>query len=133
MDHCTELADRINAAFAEVDQANAALHDKRLAAGRLLLEAQLTLKQGFRQWALANVKRDISDVYACLRLAKAGDPVAARELEKADHREAKQRQRERKVVGDVTHTAEPAQRDRAARGEGTTSPARRASGRLCGP
>ena len=82
------LATAINAKLAECDATGLLLTDQRIAAGVMLAEAKERVDKGtFETWCKANIKRSKSDIRALMALAKAPDPVQARETEKARARE----------------------------------------------
>lgn len=71
--------------------------DLRLEAGRLLIEAKALVPQGgWSAWLEANVKRNRTDCYACMKMAGAENPGRERAKEKANTRERVQKHREGK-------------------------------------
>lgn len=78
-----DLLERINAGFRAAD-------DQLVRVGLWLIEAQILVKasgQRWTKWVAANVvDRDIRQVQRCMALARAKDPAAAAEVERAKNR-----------------------------------------------
>lgn len=79
-----DLIEQINEAFREVDSS-------RVRAGLLLIEARTCVEaagQRWTKWVAANIERSMRDVQRCMKLARADDPAAAAEAERAKNRTA---------------------------------------------
>lgn len=98
-----QLAEKIIATLAEATahdgkakEQHALANDKRLAAGRMLLEARGRVSSTPGQWEYwlrKNIKRSLSDCRALIALAEAPEPEKARETEKTRAREGMARTR----------------------------------------
>lgn len=92
-----EMAAKINMSFKAVDTAEIGMKNARIETGKLLIEVRDRLveaakKSGgdgrnvFAAWFKKHINRSKSDIYACIKLASAPDPVAAVKAERATAR-----------------------------------------------
>lgn len=94
-----ELAGRahaINAAFDSLARREAALDSKRLAIGRMLVEARAIVerrRQDWPEWVAANIRRSHRDCNRVMALARAPDPAVAVAEEKARNAAAQRKAR----------------------------------------
>jgi hypothetical protein len=89
----SSLAKLANEAFARVETLATQTHDTRLQAGQYLAQAKAKIEADpslgkFAEWLKLNIKRSKGDCYKCMAMAKALDPVAARQAEKDANAEA---------------------------------------------
>jgi hypothetical protein len=87
-----EIANKINSAWADIDEHEGAANDSRIKVGHLLLEAKDLTKVSkikWEAWCAEHVKRSQGDIRKVMALAKAPDAEAAHEAERQSNREAR--------------------------------------------
>lgn len=87
-------------------EAGQAANDSRIAAGHLLVQARTRV--GVAQWAAwykKHINRSKADIYRCIGLVEAPDPIKAREAEKTKAREGMAATRAKEPVSNVRDQA----------------------------
>lgn len=115
------LVEAINHSFENVDRLTKDAKQYRIAAGKALMEASKHVPAGeWGRWCKANVKRSERDIRKVMKIAGAGDPQAAVDVEREQNREARAERRgrssdARKVNNDDLSASTSALSDKDAR------------------